>query len=118
MDIISDMTRQYKSVEEELMNRINKLDEKKRANEHQIETLEQQRNQLNQDIKDIRSSKQAEIEKYKKRIEEMSQEFAGMLKDTLETMKNKIEEADKKWEQENDGAMLKRFEEYANPKAS
>ena len=48
----------------------------------------------------------------------MSQEFAGMLKDTLETMKNKIEEADKKWEQENDGAMLKRFEEYANPKAS
>ena len=37
MDIISDMTRQYKSVEEELMNRINKLDEKKRANEHTID---------------------------------------------------------------------------------
>ena len=48
----------------------------------------------------------------------MSQEFAGMLKDTLETMKNKIEEADKKWEQENDGAMLKRFETYTNPNAS
>ena len=47
----------------------------------------------------------------------MSTEFAGMLKDTLETMKNKIEEADKKWEAENDGAMLKRFEEYANPTA-
>ena len=45
----------------------------------------------------------------------MSQEFAGMLKDTLETMKTKIEEADKKWEQENDGQMLKRFEEYNKP---
>ena len=100
------------------MNRINKLDEKRRTNDASIEQLEQQRNQLNNDIKDIKSSKQAEIEKYKKSIEEMSQEFALMLKDTLETMKSKIEEADKKWEQENDGAMLKRFEEYANPKAS
>ena len=99
------------------MNRINKLDEKKRGNEHMIDTLEQQKKQLTDDIKDITSKKQAEIEKYKKSIEDMSTEFAGMLKDTLETMKNKIEEADKKWEAENDGAMLKRFEEYANPTA-
>ena len=40
MDIISDMTRQYKSVEEELMNRINKLDEKRRTNDASIEQLE------------------------------------------------------------------------------
>ena len=100
------------------MNRINKLDEKRRTNDHSIGVLEDERDKLNGSIKEIKSTKQAEIEKYKKSIEEMSQEFAGMLKDTLETMKNKIEEADKKWEQENDGAMLKRFEEYANPKAS
>ena len=37
-----------------------------------------------------------------------------MLKDTLEKMKDKIKKADEKWEQENDGAMLKRFEETAN----
>ena len=48
----------------------------------------------------------------------MSNDFATMLKDTLETMRLKIQEADAKWEQENDGAMLKRFEEYANPKAN
>ena len=48
----------------------------------------------------------------------MSNDFATMLKDTLETMREKIQEADKKWEQENDGAMLKRFEEYANPKVN
>ena len=47
----------------------------------------------------------------------MSHEFATMLKDTLEKMKNKIESANQKWEEENDGAMLKRFEEYSNNKA-
>ena len=57
MDIISDMTRQYKSVEEELMNRINKLDEKRRTNDASIEQLEGQRDQLKKDISDIKSSK-------------------------------------------------------------
>ena len=36
-----------------------------------------------------------------------------MLKETLEKMKLKIETANTKWEEENDGAMLKRFEDYA-----
>ena len=44
----------------------------------------------------------------------MSTDFAKMLKDTLDQMRKKIEKADEKWEQENDGAMLKRFEETAN----
>ena len=46
----------------------------------------------------------------------MSAEFAQMLKDTLGKMKTKIEEANAKWEAENDGTMLKRFEEVSNPK--
>ena len=100
------------------MNRINKLEAKQLDNNASIDQLEQQRDALKNDIRDIKTTKQADIDRYKKSIEEMSQEFAGMLKDTLETMKNKIEEADKKWEQENDGAMLKRFEEYAQPKAT
>ena len=43
----------------------------------------------------------------------MSQDFAGMLKETLENMQNKINQANEKWESENDGQLLKRFEEYA-----
>tara|TARA_B110000285_G_C14835295_1_gene472791 strand:- start:70 stop:213 length:144 start_codon:yes stop_codon:yes gene_type:complete len=46
----------------------------------------------------------------------MSSEFASMLKDTLNKMKSKIEAANEKWETENDGQMLKRFEEVSNPK--
>ena len=100
------------------MNRINILNQKQSHNDDTISQLTDQKNALETEIKDIKTKKQGEIDKYKKNIEEMSHEFANMLKDTLETMKTKIEEADKKWEQENDGAMLKRFEEYANPKAS
>ena len=46
----------------------------------------------------------------------MSSEFALMLKETLNKMKTKIEAANEKWETENDGQMLKRFEEVSNPK--
>ena len=42
----------------------------------------------------------------------MSQDFAGMLRETLENMQNKIDQANQKWEADNDGALLKRFEEY------
>ena len=38
-----------------------------------------------------------------------------MLKETLEKMKLKIEAANHKWEEENEGAMLKKFEDYTNP---
>ena len=46
----------------------------------------------------------------------MSADFASMLKETLNKMKDKIEKANEKWETENDGQMLKRFEEVSNPK--
>ena len=46
----------------------------------------------------------------------MSADFSQLLSGVLENMKNKIHEANEKWDQENDNAMLKRFEEYANTK--
>ena len=36
-----------------------------------------------------------------------------MLRETLDNMQNKINSANEKWESENDGQLLKRFEEYA-----
>ena len=41
----------------------------------------------------------------------MSSEFAEMLKTTLDKMKGRIDEANHKWEEENDLGMLKRFED-------
>ena len=43
----------------------------------------------------------------------MSSDFAEMLRETLNKMKERIETANKQWEEENDASMLKRFEEMA-----
>ena len=38
-----------------------------------------------------------------------------MLRETLEKMRQKIHDANEKWEMDNEGAQLKRYEEYAKP---
>ena len=101
-----------------MMDRINRLDRRKMENQEEIKNLEDRKKQYEDEIKDIKNKKQVKIDNLKKRIEEMSHDFSGMLKETLENMRDKIKSANEKWEQENDGAMLKRFEEYANPKAN
>tara|TARA_B110000259_G_scaffold110625_1_gene126409 strand:- start:229 stop:447 length:219 start_codon:yes stop_codon:yes gene_type:complete len=72
MDIISDMTRQYKSVEEELMEQINRLEQRKTNNEEEIKNLKNKEAGLQGEIKEIENKKKNEIELLKKSIEEMS----------------------------------------------
>ena len=43
----------------------------------------------------------------------MSNDFGEMLKDTLNKMKDRIESANRQWEEENDVNMLKRFEDMS-----
>ena len=114
MDIISDMVRQYKSVEEQLMDKMNSLSQKKMDNEQETKRLVENQAALDAEILEIESSKDEQIGNLKKNIEEMSSDFATMLKDTLEKMKGKIEDANTKWENENDNTMLERFKEVSN----
>ena len=60
----------------------------------------------------IEQEKDAKIGELRKHIEDLSQDFSTMLKDTLEKMKQKIEAANEKWETENENAIQKRFDEY------
>ena len=53
---------------------------------------------LQGEIKEIENKKKNEIELLKKSIEEMSGSFATMLRETLEAMRDKIKQADEKWE--------------------
>ena len=46
MDIISDMTRQYKSVEEQLMNKLNRLHQQSDDNKRETEDLEKRKADL------------------------------------------------------------------------
>ena len=57
MDIISDMTRQYKSVEESLMNKINQLEQRKMENNDEKKRLEESKKALEDDIREITTSK-------------------------------------------------------------
>ncbi len=57
------------------------------------------------------AQKDDEIAELKKRIDELSSDFAEMLKDTLTKMQERIEFANKDWEDKNDVTMLKKFED-------
>merc|ERR1712070_853143 len=83
MDIISDMTRQFKSVESDLTNHINRLEDRKEA--------------LVAEIKDSKEKKETMIKQLMRRIDELSNDFAKMLGETLDNMRAKINEANTKW---------------------
>ena len=76
-----------------MMNQINKLEQRKEDNNAEKAKLEEVKKALEVEINDIQLSKQEEISKLKKSIDDMSHEFATMLKETLEKMKAKIESA-------------------------
>lgn len=59
----------------------------------------------------MESEKDAEINNLKTSIDTMSQNFATMLKDTLDKMKQRIAWANDEWEKENDSTLLKNFEQ-------
>lgn len=112
-DIIADMTRQYKSMFEELTEKINKLSREVEENKDTITDLNERKEKLLQEKNEIEKAKNEEIKELKKRIDEMSSDFAEMLRDTLHKMQERIEIANKQWEEENDANMLKRFEDMA-----
>jgi len=75
--------------------------------------LKDQYEKLNNQKLEIEKEKNDEIKELKKRIDDMSSDFAEMLRDTLHKMQDRIEIANKEWEKENDANMLKRFEDMA-----
>ena len=113
MDIVADMTRQFKSKHEELSQRIADLSDLSAKNQDKIQELEGDYQRLQFEKNDIENQKNEEIKDLKKRIDEMSNEFAEMLKETLNKMQEKIDLANKQWEEENNPNMLRRFEDLA-----
>jgi gas vesicle protein len=58
------------------------------------------------------SEKETLITQLKHNIDAMSSQFADMLKDTLNKMKTRIENANKQWEEENETNITQRFDEH------
>lgn len=82
-DIICDMTRQYKSMKQEKDERIEKLQGMIEKNQTSLELKQQQLEAVLRDKGAILGEREEEIIELKKKIEDMSQEFAAMLKVTL-----------------------------------
>ena len=73
MEIIADMTRQYKSVEADLSDQINRLEQKKLENADRIKEMSVKKQNLENDIKEIKKDGDATISDLTTNIDAMSQ---------------------------------------------
>ena len=113
-DIIADMTRQYKSTEDELNQQLSRLDQREDTNAEIIKDLKAQYEAINTEKENQHKAKTEELNQLHAYINTMNQNFSSMLKSTLTKMKDRINQANRTWEQENDTKMLEKFKEIVD----
>lgn len=105
-DIVADMTRQYKSTEEELLQKDGELMKRIELNDQDITELTKEKEEIEKDTKLKLEEKAKELANLNSMMQKMAIEFSQMLKDTLKKMREKIEAANQTWEEENDDKTL------------
>ena len=90
------------SLIEDLTNKINGLEKRKSDYAEEIRELQTRKEALTTEIANSQSTKQEMISKLMKRIEDLSNDFAKMLSETLSNMRDKINAANEKWMTEQD----------------
>ena len=90
-EITRDMTRQYKSMQEQLVDRITELSRTVQDLQDRLEEAEQHHTAIITEKDKAIDLKDKEIEEIKQKMEDMAQEFGGMLKETLDKMRQRIE---------------------------
>merc|ERR1719482_503831 len=90
--IAADMARQYKALQEELIFKINSLEALLTEQKEELDMTNHELRELIRDKDDDIELKDRQISELNERMGEMSQEFAGMLAETLELMKRHMEE--------------------------
>ena len=113
-DIIADMTRQYKSTEDELNQQLSRLDQREEQNAEIIKDLKEQYKTIADEKANRQKEKEEELAQLHTYINTMNQNFSQMLKSTLTKMKDRINQANRTWEQENDTKMLEKFKEIVD----
>ncbi len=109
VDISADMTRQYKSMREELIKKIQSLEDDIVAYKDKLEQSKAEKLELER-RKDAKIAlKDAELAEQKAKMEEMAREFGQMLKATLDKMAEKIEITN---EYTNEEPIVRTFEEF------
>jgi len=90
-EITQDMTRQYKGMQEELLSRINKLEETVQQLHDQLSESDTRQERILKDKNVIIQMKDDEIGELKTKMDDMAEEFGEMLRETLEKMRERIE---------------------------
>eukprot|EP00744_Colponema_vietnamica_P009931 GILI01014081.1.p1 GENE.GILI01014081.1~~GILI01014081.1.p1 ORF type:complete len:214 (-),score=46.89 GILI01014081.1:97-693(-) len=108
IDIMSDMTRQYKAMQEELLGKINNLETTLSQQKRELDGVAEEQASLRQARDEAVSDKDKQIGELKEKIDTMASQFAEMLKDTLDKMSERIEITSAQWEEEEDDAYMSR----------
>lgn len=101
-------------MEKNLQEQIKVLEGNVREQEDEILKLNDRIKQTVDKRSQIIETNDNEIAQYEKRIDEMSSDFAIMLKDTLTKMQERIAFANKDWEDENNANIIKKFDEMTD----
>ena len=110
-DIVSDMTRQYKSTQDELQQQHAMLETTKQKNFDEIERLKKKKEDVEKEMKDETQKLEEQINTLNDSISSMTTSFESMLKNTLDKMKLRIAEANEAWKEEQDSKLLDKFKE-------
>ena len=90
-EITRDMTRQYKGMQEQLVDRITQLSVTVQELQDKLEEAEQKLEETVREKDRVIAAKDDDITLLKSKMEDMAQEFGGMLKETLDKMRERIE---------------------------
>ncbi|KAG9409334.1 hypothetical protein AC1031_019586 [Aphanomyces cochlioides] len=110
--ITQDMTRQYKSMQEELLNRINALENTNTELRDQLELARVHLEDVKREKDSVIANKNSEIQELKAKMEEMAAEFGDMLKETLDRMRERIEISNTSYDNESGQPMMRRLDEF------
>ena len=100
--IVDDMKRQYKIMQDDYEAKIETNEKEVAEQEADIQRKDEQIALLEQEIKEEWIKKDQQIEQLQKQIDEMSSDFAEMLKQTLSKMQERIELANVQWDNDDD----------------
>eukprot|EP00750_Incisomonas_marina_P000784 INCI10584.1.p1 GENE.INCI10584.1~~INCI10584.1.p1 ORF type:complete len:262 (-),score=73.72 INCI10584.1:173-958(-) len=103
LQIVKDMTRQYKSMQENLLNQVNEAHETIMKLKQDLQSSGQSMSASQLDFQAIIEQKDTTIRDQNRKMEDMANEFAEMLKETLEKMRQRIEVSSVTWENEKAG---------------
>merc|ERR1719389_740231 len=110
LEITKDMTRQYKSMQENLMREVNQAHDSIIKLREQLDLSKNNMDSKQRAHQKMIAERDAKIREQKRKMEDMATEFSEMLRQTLEKMKQRIEISNINWENEKGPQMISKLE--------